>query len=73
MRKDSEVIVGRHFPSLNRASCFQSIRIKHKIPNKINGKKSLRKLNHKLFNNLPNVMNFRRVTIPTTNKSTILI
>ena len=36
-------------------------------------KKFLRKLNHKLFNDLPNVMNFLRVTIATTNKSTILI
>ena len=68
MRKDNKVLVSRHFPYLNRARCHQSTTIKHKTPNKISGNRYLHKLNHQLFNNLPNTMNFIRVTIATLNK-----
>ena len=61
MRKDSKVIGGRHFPSLNRTICHQSRGIKHKTPNEISCKGLLYKLNHEIFHGLPNTLNVLRV------------
>ena len=49
MRKDSEVMVDRHFPSFNRAGCCQSTETKHKALNKIGDKRFLHKINDKLL------------------------
>ena len=71
MRKDSKVMVGRHFPFLNRTRCRQCRGIKHKTPNKKSGKRFLHKLNYKPFNDLPNTMNFHRVNIVALNKKSL--
>ena len=39
-----------------------------KLPNKMSGKSFLLKLNHKVFNNLPDTVNFLMVTIASLNK-----
>lgn len=80
MRKDSKVMFGRHFLSLNRTSCCQSRGTEHKTNNKISGKRLLRKLqyngkrfqyklSYKPFNDLPNTINFLRVTLAAVNKT----
>ena len=71
MRKNSEGMFGRHFPSLNWTKCCQCKGIKHKLPNKISGKRFLHKLNYKLFNDLPNIINFHRVIIAALNKKSL--
>ena len=43
MRKDSEVMVNRHFPCLIRLTCHQARKIKDKAANKMSGKTFLQK------------------------------
>ena len=68
MKKNSHAIIGRNFPFLDRTVSCQSRIIKHKTPKRIRGKRFLQKLNHKLFNDLPNTMSFPRETMTAINK-----
>ena len=69
--KIREIMVSRRFPSLNTTSCCQSRAVKYKTPNKISGNRYLHKMNHLLFNNLPNTMNSVKVTIAALNKKSL--